>query len=110
MKDQKSSKTENTEISPRKYAKDEIVFASGVGGARDVPEFVYPSILVPEESKHAYAIARHGVSREQRGRLHLSSMQTGAAKPRNSLSPVRAALAFIGLAAIAIIAVIAANR
>ena len=26
MKDQKSSKTENTEISPRKYAKDEIVF------------------------------------------------------------------------------------
>ena len=26
MKDQKSSKTETTEISPRKYAKDEIVF------------------------------------------------------------------------------------
>jgi prolyl oligopeptidase len=29
-----------------------------------VPEFVYPSILVPEESGYAYAIARHGVARE----------------------------------------------
>jgi prolyl oligopeptidase len=48
----------------RPATQDEIVFASGVGGARDVPEFVYPSILVPEESNYAYAIARHGVARE----------------------------------------------
>jgi prolyl oligopeptidase len=48
----------------RESAKDEIVFAAGVGGARDVPEFVYPSIVVPEESKFAYAIAREGVRRE----------------------------------------------
>ena len=48
----------------RDAAKDEIVFASGSGGARDVPEFVYPSIVVPEESKFAYAIAREGVRRE----------------------------------------------
>ncbi len=40
------------------------MFASGVGGARDVPEFVYPSLVVPEDSTHAYAIARHGVRRE----------------------------------------------
>jgi prolyl oligopeptidase len=48
----------------RPAAQDEIVFASGAGGARDVPEFVYPSLVVPEDSTHAYAIARHGVRRE----------------------------------------------
>ncbi len=48
----------------RPAAQDEIVFASGLGGARDVPEFVYPSLVVPEDSTHAYAIARHGVRRE----------------------------------------------
>jgi prolyl oligopeptidase len=48
----------------RPAAQDEIVFASGIGGAREVPEFVYPSIVVPEESGHAYAIARNGVARE----------------------------------------------
>lgn len=48
----------------RPAAQDEIVFASGVGGARDVPEFVYPSLVVPEDSTHAYAIVRHGVRRE----------------------------------------------
>ena len=48
----------------RPSAQDEIVFASGIGGAKDVPEFVYPSIMVPEDSNHAYAVARHGVARE----------------------------------------------
>lgn len=48
----------------RPAAQDEIVFASGVNGAKEVPEFVYPSIVVPEESAHAYAIARNGVARE----------------------------------------------
>ena len=48
----------------RPAAQDEIVFASGVGGARDVPEFVYPSLVTPEDSTHAYAVVRHGVRRE----------------------------------------------
>ena len=48
----------------RETAKDEIVFAPGVGGARDVPEFVYPSLHVPLESRYAYAVAREGVRRE----------------------------------------------
>jgi prolyl oligopeptidase len=43
---------------------DEVVFAPGVGGARDVPEFVYPSLHLPLESRHAYALAREGVRRE----------------------------------------------
>ncbi|MBC8023279.1 MAG: prolyl oligopeptidase family serine peptidase [Burkholderiales bacterium] len=48
----------------RPAIRDEIVFASGVGGARDVPEFVYPSLHLPLESPFAYAIAREGVRRE----------------------------------------------
>jgi prolyl oligopeptidase len=48
----------------RSAARDEIVFAPGVGGARDVPEFVQPSLHLPAESRYAYAIAREGVRRE----------------------------------------------
>ena len=48
----------------RDTAKDEIVFAPGVGGARDVPEFVFPALVVPAESRYAYAIAREGSRRE----------------------------------------------
>src|SRR5262249_43977924 len=48
----------------RDAAQDEIVFASGVGGARDVPEFAYPSLVVPLESKYAYARVADGVRRE----------------------------------------------
>ena len=48
----------------RPAAQDEIIFASGVAGARDVPEFVFPSLVVPGNSTHAYAVARHGVRRE----------------------------------------------
>jgi len=44
--------------------RDEIVFASGVGGARDVPELVFASLRVPLESRYAYALARHGTRRE----------------------------------------------
>ena len=47
----------------RETAKDEIVFAPGVGGARDVPEFVIPSLHLPLESRYAYAIVRDGVRR-----------------------------------------------
>ena len=43
---------------------DEIVFAAGVGGARDVPEFAYPALHLPLESRYAYAIVRDGVRRE----------------------------------------------
>ena len=48
----------------RETARDEVVFAAGVGGARDVPEFVYPSLHLPLESRYAFAIAREGVRRE----------------------------------------------
>ena len=48
----------------RESGRDEIVFAPGVGGARDVPQFVYPEIVVPLESRYAYAIARDGVRNE----------------------------------------------
>ncbi len=48
----------------RETARDEIVFASGSGGAREVPETVFPSIQVPLESRFAYAVAREGVRRE----------------------------------------------
>ena len=48
----------------RPVAQNEVVFAAGRDGARDVPDLVYPSIVVPEEGTHAYAIARHGVRRE----------------------------------------------
>ena len=48
----------------RDAAKDEIVFAPGVGGARDVPEFGFPFLHVPRDSKYAYAVAREGVRRE----------------------------------------------
>ncbi|HUQ29869.1 MAG TPA: prolyl oligopeptidase family serine peptidase [Usitatibacter sp.] len=48
----------------RDSSRDEIVFAPGVGGARDVPEFAYPSLHVPLESRYAYAIVRDGVRRD----------------------------------------------
>lgn len=46
----------------RPAAQDEIVFASALGGAREVPEHAYPSLVVPEDSTHAYAVVRDGVS------------------------------------------------
>ena len=48
----------------RAAASDEVVFAPGVGGARDVPEFAQPSLHVPVESRFAYAVVREGVRRE----------------------------------------------
>jgi prolyl oligopeptidase len=65
----------------RDTAHDEVVFAPGVGGARDVPEFVYPSIFMPYESKYAYAIARDGVRNEIA--VHVAeSRELAAGKPR----------------------------
>jgi prolyl oligopeptidase len=48
----------------RETSRDEIVFAPGVGGARDVPEFSWPSLMVPVESRYAYAVVREGARRE----------------------------------------------
>ena len=48
----------------REAARDEVVFAPGVGGARDVPDYAEPSLRVPEESRFAYAVVREGVSRD----------------------------------------------
>jgi prolyl oligopeptidase len=48
----------------RDAAKDEVIFAPGVGGARDVPDFAEPSLHIPQESRYAYAVVREGVRRE----------------------------------------------
>jgi prolyl oligopeptidase len=65
----------------RAAAQDEIVFAPGVGGARDVPEHVFPSLVVPLESRHAYAIVRDGVRNEIA--VHITDQkQLAAAKPQ----------------------------
>ena len=48
----------------RDAARDEIVFAAGVGGARDVPEMAIASLHLPLESRYAYAVVREGVRRE----------------------------------------------
>ncbi len=65
----------------RESAADEIVFAPGVGGAREVPEFVYPSIVLPLESRYAYAVARDGVRNEIA--VHATELRDLAAgKPR----------------------------
>ena len=48
----------------RDSASDEVIFAPGVGGARDVPEFAQPSLHIPLSSRFAYAVVREGVRRE----------------------------------------------
>src|SRR5688572_8017507 len=48
----------------RDARQDEIVFAGGAGGARDVPEQARPSLHVPTDSRYAYAVVRDGVRRE----------------------------------------------
>jgi prolyl oligopeptidase len=48
----------------REAARDEIVFAPGVGGARDVPEEARAWLHIPLESRYAYALVRDGVGRE----------------------------------------------
>jgi prolyl oligopeptidase len=48
----------------RDTAKDEVVFAPGVGGARDIPEIVEPWVVVPAGSRYAYAVAREGRDRD----------------------------------------------
>ena len=65
----------------RNASKDEIVFAPGVGGARDVPEFAIPSIYIPPDSRQAYAVVREGVRREIA--VHVTELRELAeARPR----------------------------
>lgn len=44
----------------RETARDEVVFAPGVGGARDIPEMVEPRLVLPRESRYAFALVRSG--------------------------------------------------
>lgn len=44
----------------RDPAQDEVVFAPGVGGARDVPDFAIPSLHIPADSRYAWAVVREG--------------------------------------------------
>jgi prolyl oligopeptidase len=65
----------------RKSAQDEVVFAPGVGGARDVPEIVFPSIVIPLEGAYAFAVAHEGLRNEIA--VHVSPVKDLAAgKPR----------------------------
>jgi len=65
----------------REATRDEIVFAPGVGGARDVPDFAFPRLHLPIESTHAYAIVREGSRREIA--VHMTSQRDLAAgRPR----------------------------
>ncbi|HET7547290.1 MAG TPA: prolyl oligopeptidase family serine peptidase [Usitatibacter sp.] len=42
----------------RETARDEVVFASGVGGARDIGEAARSWLVLPRESRYAYALVR----------------------------------------------------
>ena len=48
----------------RDSARDEVVLAPGVGGARGVPELVRPSLRLPPESRFAYAVVAEPGRRE----------------------------------------------
>jgi len=48
----------------RETARDEVVFAAGVGAAREVPPYGIPYLEVPPQSHFAYAVVREGNRRE----------------------------------------------
>ena len=60
---------------------DEVVFAPGVGGARGVPEMDQPFLLVPADSRYAFAIARDGHARTVAVHVALQK-ELAAARPR----------------------------
>jgi prolyl oligopeptidase len=65
----------------RETSQDEVVFGAGVGGARGVPEFVFPSLFIPLEGRYAYAVARDGVRNELA--VHVAALKDLAeGKPR----------------------------
>lgn len=65
----------------RKASQDEVVFAPGVGGARDIPDYVRPWIVLPLESRYAYAVARQGTRNEIA--VHVAEQKDlAAARPR----------------------------
>jgi prolyl oligopeptidase len=57
----------------RDTAHDEVVFAPGVGGARDIPEVVEAWIEVPPGSRYAFAVAREG--RDQDIAVHVTTQK-----------------------------------
>jgi prolyl oligopeptidase len=65
----------------RDTARDEIVFAAGVGGAREVPRYGIPYLDVPVGSRYAYALVREGNRREVA--LHVTELRDlASARPR----------------------------
>lgn len=65
----------------RDAGQDEVVFAPGVGGAREVPDFALVALRVPLESAHAYALVREGTSRDLA--IHVTAQRDLAAgQPR----------------------------
>ncbi|HXZ49843.1 MAG TPA: prolyl oligopeptidase family serine peptidase [Usitatibacter sp.] len=65
----------------RPTSADEVVFAPGVGGARDVPEMDEPWLVVPPESRYAFAVARDGSARSIAVHVTLQK-DLAAARPR----------------------------
>ncbi|HUP30910.1 MAG TPA: prolyl oligopeptidase family serine peptidase [Usitatibacter sp.] len=65
----------------RASERDEVVFAPGVGGARDVPEAAFASLHLPADSRYAYAIARDGLRRD--AVVHVTDLrELGLGKPQ----------------------------
>ena len=61
----------------RDSARDEVVFAPGVGGARDVPQLLRPSLRIPPESSVAYAVVAEPGRRELA--IHVTELKALAA-------------------------------
>ena len=65
----------------RETARDELVFAPGVGGARDVPERSIPWIVLPAESRYAFAVV--ATPREPDVAVHVAlERDLAAGRPR----------------------------
>jgi prolyl oligopeptidase len=65
----------------RETAHDEVVFASGVGGAREVPKYGVPYLDINVQSRYAYALVREGNGREVA--VHVTELRDLASgKPR----------------------------
>jgi prolyl oligopeptidase len=65
----------------RATERDEIVFAPGVGGARDVPESGSAALHLPLESRFVYALTREGLGRD--AVVHVAELHDlAAARPQ----------------------------
>jgi len=61
----------------RDSTRDEVVFAPGVGGARDVAELVRPQLRIPAEGRYAYAVVAEPGRREVA--VHMTELKALAA-------------------------------